>query len=646
MLSPSRTDETFIIQLCEHQPEAITWLVPVYGSDNGTTGLITDFEIQYCNKAFAEKIELNKEEILGRGVLRDSFPDPTIKELIFKQCLSVFESGEPVQYSYFSTYYQKYFMLSRVKVNKGILVTSRDLTTLYTFNQELKRFADEKEQLARQFEKTINASADGIVTLTSVRNTEGEIIDFKITQCNEQALKIGRLPTDVVGRTMLEVLPQMKEVGYFDFHKKVVETGEPFSAELPFNPDNTTEGWYIVSLKKLDDGIVSNFIDITHTREVERKAMEKARELDAIFQTTLTGVYLGEAIRNQQGEVVDMKFLRVNKTFTSITGWSEEDLLNKSILTISPPTKNTQFIERLKHVLSSGEPAQDTLYYPNIERWFEFSMARMDADKVTASFFESTILKRKELELQQTITALKRSNESLEEFTRAASHDLKEPIRKISFFGGQLRTLLEGRANEEELKLLQRMDLATNRMRLLIDDLLEYSHVNVHVHEKEEIDLNKKLKLVMTDLELLIKEKGAKIKVGKLPTIKGYRRQIQQLFQNLIFNSLKYSKPEVPPEIIIKAKKAKGSHTGMQLPTHLLRKNFHVIEVSDNGIGFDQSDAERIFNVFTRLHGNYEYSGTGIGLSIVRKVIENHDGFIAAFAKPGKGATFRIVLPL
>jgi light-regulated signal transduction histidine kinase (bacteriophytochrome) len=340
-----------------------------------------------------------------------------------------------------------------------------------------------------------------------------------------------------------------------------------------------------------------------------------------------------------------MKFLRVNQTFTSITNWSEEELLNNSLLTISPATKNTQFIERLKKVLSSGQPVQDTLYYPNINRWFEFSMARMDANKVTVSFFEITTLKRKESELQQTINALKRSNENLEEFTRASSHDLKEPIRKVSFFGAQLRKRLEGKANDEELKLLDRMEFATNRMRLLIDDLLEYSHVNLQGHKKEEIDLNNKLKLVLTDLELLVKEKKARIKAGRLPTVKGYRRQLQQLFQNLISNSLKYSKPDTPPEITIRAKKVKGSHSGMELPAHLLRKNFHLIEITDNGIGFDQSDAERIFNVFTRLHGNYEYSGTGVGLSIVHKVVENHNGYITAFGKPGKGATFKILLP-
>src|SRR5689334_2725112 len=143
--------------------------------------------------------------------------------------------------------------------------------------------------------------------------------------------------------------------------------------------------------------------ELTPMGNVEARALENARELDAIFQTTLTAVYLGEAVFDKSHQVVDMRFLRVNQTFTSITGWSENDLLTKSLLTISPDTLHTQFLRQLNHVLTTGEAIQDTLHYPHLGRWFEFSMARMDVNKVTVSFFEVTTLKRKEAELEQTI---------------------------------------------------------------------------------------------------------------------------------------------------------------------------------------------------------------------------------------------------
>ena len=151
---------------------------------------------------------------------------------------------------------------------------------------------------------------------------------------------------------------------------------------------------------------------------------------------------------------------------------------------------------------------------------------------------------------------------------------------------------------------------------------------------------------MLDDLELEVQEKGAKITVDPLPTVKGNRRQIQQLFQNLISNALKYSKPDTTPEIHFSYRLVKGGEAKPDLPPEECNKQFHLLIVTDNGIGFEQKDAERIFNVFTRLHGNNDYRGTGVGLSIVRKVVENHKGFIWAESEPGKGSAFKIALPV
>jgi signal transduction histidine kinase len=183
-------------------------------------------------------------------------------------------------------------------------------------------------------------------------------------------------------------------------------------------------------------------------------------------------------------------------------------------------------------------------------------------------------------------------------------------------------------------------------MRLLIDDLLQYSLVNHRHAEIEEVDLNRKLTLVLEDLEVQVQEKHAQIKVGALPTVNGYRRQLQQMFQNLISNALKYNKPGEVPVISISSRQVSGVDSGLNVPSGLWNDQFYLIEVTDNGIGFDQNDADRIFNMFTRLHGKYEYSGTGVGLSIVKKVVENHNGYIKAVSAPGKGATFSILLPV
>jgi signal transduction histidine kinase len=134
------------------------------------------------------------------------------------------------------------------------------------------------------------------------------------------------------------------------------------------------------------------------------------------------------------------------------------------------------------------------------------------------------------------------------------------------------------------------------------------------------------------------------ITIDPLPTIRGHRRQLQQLFQNLIGNAIKYGKPDVPPVIHLSCR-ALNDDEAIPVTTSRSKDLYHLIEVRDNGIGFDPADAERIFNVFTRLHGMAEYKGTGVGLSIVRKVVENHGGYIWAESTPGEGATFKVLLP-
>lgn len=241
---------------------------------------------------------------------------------------------------------------------------------------------------------------------------------------------------------------------------------------------------------------------------------------------------------------------------------------------------------------------------------------------------------------------LKRSNINLEEFAYAASHDMKEPIRKIHFFADRVKTNLKQRFNDDEIKYFDRMEAAAKRMGSLIDDLLSYSQVSLRPKMFEVVDLNEVIKQVLSDLELEIEEKKAEIKMTKLPTIKGHRRQMQQAFQNLISNALKFNKQHVAPVISITSKKIYGSDTGLTLSQEESHWSYYCIEITDNGIGFEQSEAERIFNVFTRLHGNSEYRGTGVGLSIVRKVAENHKGFVTAKSDINIGATFQILLPL
>jgi PAS domain S-box-containing protein len=259
-------------------------------------------------------------------------------------------------------------------------------------------------------------------------------------------------------------------------------------------------------------------------------------------------------------------------------------------------------------------------------------LARQKIEEVVAQ--RTSELAMVDLALLQANTELKRSNANLEEFAHAASHDMKEPIRKIRFFTQRLREQLLPQLQESDLRFFARIEDATGRMGTLIDDLLLYSHFTQLPHETAAVNLNEKIDRVLEDLELIIEEKKAVIRVGKLPVIMGYRRQLQQLFQNLIANAIKYSREEAAPQIDISA----------ELTVDGGRK-FHVITVADNGIGFEEQYAEKIFQMFSRLHGRNEYSGNGVGLSIARKVVENHQGSIRVRSTIGAGSTFMIYLP-
>lgn len=245
--------------------------------------------------------------------------------------------------------------------------------------------------------------------------------------------------------------------------------------------------------------------------------------------------------------------------------------------------------------------------------------------------------------IEQRNLELERNNAELASFNYVASHDLQEPLRKIQTFISRLEDKEYYRLSESGKLYIERIKTASSRMRSLIDDLLQFSRTNKLEEAFEVSNMNVLFETAKHDLTEIINEKKAKITVDVLPPMRVIPFQIKQLFQNLIGNSLKYSKDEVAPIIHIGYSKTKASLIpGIKTSNYKL---YHVISVTDNGIGFSQEYAEKIFILFNRLHAKNEYSGTGIGLSICRKIVENHQGYLYATGKENKGATFTVYLP-
>lgn len=242
-------------------------------------------------------------------------------------------------------------------------------------------------------------------------------------------------------------------------------------------------------------------------------------------------------------------------------------------------------------------------------------------------------------ELREFTGRLKKSNRDLEEFASIASHDMQEPLRKIMAFGERLQTKHGKSLNTEANDYLHRMLDASERLQILINDLLTYSRIATKGRSFIPTDLNLVVEEVLNDLEVRVAETGTIIEVGELPTIDADSIQMRQLFQNLISNSIKYSRSGVIPKIKINAS---SSSPVLGAKKNSVPNSTWKILVEDNGIGFEQKYAERIFSIFKRLHGRNAYPGNGVGLAICRKIVDRHGGAISASGKPEEGAQFTI----
>ncbi len=360
--------------------------------------------------------------------------------------------------------------------------------------------------------------------------------------------------------------------------------------------------------------------------------------LERLERTTTSRDYV-DSLLNSIAEMVlvtdkDGRIRRCNRAFVRIVGGSQDTLLGRPI---------DSFLEDAEdglRQLARGEiTAVEGALRTETGRTLpvQISVSRLigeDDSRHDRIFVLVDITERKESEalLQRRAEELARSNAELQQFASVASHDLQEPLRKVQAFSERLRTKYSDQLDEQGQDYLARIGAASRRMQTLIVDLLAFSQVGRGDLKLVPVDLGEVVRGVISDLEVSILETDATIDLQDLPKVKADPMQIRQLFQNLIGNGLKYRRQGVPPLVRISATRSSDSGA-------------YSIEVTDNGIGFDQAYAERIFGIFQRLHGRTAYEGTGVGLAICRKICERHGGSIAARGSPGSGATFTVVLP-
>ncbi|MEZ0487196.1 sensor histidine kinase [Fibrella aquatica] len=418
-------------------------------------------------------------------------------------------------------------------------------------------------------------------------------------------------------------------------------------------------------------GVVRDITAQVRTRQQLEISKARFRSL-VVNSPTATVFFVGRDI------VIDT----VNAPMLKIWG-KDESVMGQPLQQVMPQLAGQPFVELLQRVYDTGEPYHNDSAVEQImidgqwqESWFSFSCNPVyaqdgtifglinTANNVTAQVMalreseQRYRLLSEELEIRvaqrtrelaEANEDLKRTNDNLQQFAYVASHDLQEPLRKIQQFGALLKTEYASNSKQEN-NYIDRMQLAAVRMSNLIRDLLIYSRISTREQVVMSISLDDILAQTLIDLELIISESHAVIDADPLPVVMGDALQLGQLFQNLINNALKFSRVNSAgepstPHITIRTQRIPYSQLPPLLKTARHPEAYHRIDISDNGVGFDEKYLDRIFQVFQRLHGKKEFAGTGIGLAICQRVVNYHGGLITATSQPGQGATFSVYLP-
>ncbi len=406
-------------------------------------------------------------------------------------------------------------------------------------------------------------------------------------------------------------------------------------------------------------GYISSGVDITERKNAERAVREKEQNL----RNTIIQAPVAMCIFRGRDYVVDL----ANERMIELWGKKPEEVLHKPIFEGLPEAKDQGFEALLEGVYITGNAfsAQgvpitlprnggiETVYVNFVYEAYKEDDGSVSGILAVAVDVTAQVIARQKIEevvaertreLENVNSDLQRSNAELAQFAYIASHDLQEPLRKISTFSQMLSNTLGDDLSDQAKNYIYKINNSTSRMTTLIRDVLTYSEL---VNEKEifeEVDLEQIVESIKTDLELLIEQKGASLIYENLPTIQAIPLQMSQLFGNLLSNALKFARTDVKPIITITAKKLNNDELG----NFSISKNleFYNIQVADNGIGFKQEYAERIFHIFQRLHRKSEYEGTGIGLAMCKKIAVNHQGYLNAEGSTENGAVFNAILPL
>ncbi|HKV41772.1 MAG TPA: ATP-binding protein [Blastocatellia bacterium] len=387
-------------------------------------------------------------------------------------------------------------------------------------------------------------------------------------------------------------------------------------------------------------GLLVILTDVTNWKRAEDALRASEERFRSLVQNALDIISILE---------VDGTIRYESPSVYQILGYRPEEMIGKNVFEFMDPDEvsnvSVRMTEDLKYPGSSTSLEARIKHKDGSWRFLEATGCNLLGNpSVRGLVFNSRDVTERRLgeeKVRRFSRELERSNKELERFAYVASHDLQEPLRKVQTFGDRLKTKYDEVLDEAGKEYISRMSTAASRMQVLIGDLLAYSRVTRSANPFVPVDLSRVVSDVLSDLEVTVEQSRARVEIGELPVIAADPTQMRQLLQNLISNALKFRRKDECPLIRVEGRTVDGNTSKGNGERG--SKEFQLV-VEDNGIGFEEKYADRIFSPFQRLHGRDEYEGTGIGLAICRSIAERHGGSIATESKPGQGTRFVVTL--
>lgn len=525
------------------------------------------------------------------------------------------------------------------------------LFSLFVFVIAFEKINSDRKRLANTeafLQNIITSTKYTIMHFAPVRNDANKVIDFRLLYVNTSIQAItGKTPQELLGKLLSSAFPSTFKSGVFEKMVVCLENGKTIDYETAYNSNGMETSFYATATK-LGDGVTITTRENTVEKEAKKALQALNKKLSAqnlLLRETEVIAKVGTYRRVKDKDIATMSdnFYRLldcepndfDCSFETYRSFvhpddledykkKEKEAFNKKVYhphTYRVITKD----KKVKYFESSG-------YF--IEEAGEEYLIGVIKD-VTLLFKNQQKLKDKNLDL-------KRSNAELESFSRVASHDLQEPLRKIQVF---ISLILDTeKLSETGKSYFEKVRNSANRMQDLINNLLDYSRFTKTSKKTTIVDLNEIMEKVIEDQNVSITEGKVKLLVEPLPSIKASPFQMEQLFNNLLSNAIKYRSKDRTTQIEINSQIISRK----KIPYLFQKKarNYYEISFKDNGIGFNQQNATKVFELFQRLHQNEEYTGSGIGLSICKRIVENHQGYIWVTSEKDKGSTFIIYFPV